>query len=503
MNELLRAIDISKSFPGVQALDKVSLSVKKGEVKGLVGENGAGKSTLIKIITGAYEKDSGRIFFLGREIHKNNPILSRQLGIFAVYQDVLVAPDLSVAENLFLGFQPLHYGIINWKDMLRRSKKLLKEMGLDIEPDTPIRYLSLSQREMVAIAKILLQKPRLVIFDEPTAVLATNEKLLLFEIIRKLKQQDVGIIYISHNLEEVFEICDTITVLKDGKVVGDFSPEEIKSVENLIPLMVGRKIEDMYSKQIVSLGQEILRVENLTTKKVKDITFSLREGEILGFYGLVGSGRTEIAKAIFGLDKIESGKIFVKGKEVSIKNPLDAIRNGISYLPEDRKGLGLFLPQNVEFNINIINYKDLLSYLFMINIYKAKELARSYVEKLGIKTPSIDQLVFQLSGGNQQKVILARWLSRIADILILDEPTVGIDVGAKAEIYKLMGEIVRQGKGVIFISSYLPELIGICDRILVISNGKIAGELIREEFSEELLLTLAMKYVKEKEALVK
>ena len=356
---------------------------------------------------------------------------------------------------------------------------------------------------MVAIAKILLQKPRLVIFDEPTAVLTTNEKLLLFEIIRKLKQQDVGIIYISHNLEEVFEICDTITVLKDGKVVGDFSPEEIKSVENLIPLMVGRKIEDMYSKQIVSLGQEILRVENLTTKKVKDITFSLREGEILGFYGLVGSGRTEIAKAIFGLDKIESGKIFVKGKEVSIKNPLDAIRNGISYLPEDRKGLGLFLPQNVEFNINIINYKDLLSYLFMINIYKAKELARSYVEKLGIKTPSIDQLVFQLSGGNQQKVILARWLSRMADILILDEPTVGIDVGAKAEIYKLMGEIVRQGKGVIFISSYLPELIGICDRILVISNGKIAGELIREEFSEELLLTLAMKYVKEKEALVK
>ncbi|MGB9790359.1 MAG: sugar ABC transporter ATP-binding protein [Thermotoga caldifontis] len=500
MTELLKIEEVSKSFPGVKALDNVSLTLSPGEVRGLVGENGAGKSTLIKIITGAYEKDSGNIYFLGRELRRIDPILSRKLGIFAVYQDVMIAPDMSVAENLFLGSQPTRFGFVRWKKMKLEAQRFLKEVGLDVDVTTPIRDLSLAEKEMVTIAKVLLMNPKLVIFDEPTAVLTSKEKQLLFSMIKALKRQDVGVIYISHNLEEVFEICDTVTVLKDGKVVGTYKVSEIGSVEELIPLMVGRKIEEMYYKQQVPIGEELLRVENLTGKKFKDISFSLRSGEILGMYGLVGAGRTEIARALYGLDPVESGSIYVQGRKVEIRSPRNAIQHGIGYLPEDRRTQGVFPIQNVEFNINSVNYSDILARLMIfVDHRKARELALSQVGKLSIKTPSIFHPVQKLSGGNQQKVVLARWLSRLANILILDEPTNGIDVGAKAEIYRLISEVVSQGKAVIFISSYLPELIGVSDRIIVISNGMIAGEVERNDFSEEKLLTLAMSnYVAKK-----
>lgn len=501
MAELLRIEDVSKSFPGVKALENVSLTLNAGEVRGLVGENGAGKSTLIKIITGAYEKDSGNIYFLGRELRKIDPILSRKLGIFAVYQDVMIAPDMSVAENFFLGSQPTRFGFVRWRKMKAEAQKFLKEVGLEVDVNRQIKELSLAEKEMVTIAKVLLMNPKLVIFDEPTAVLTSKEKQLLFSMIRTLKQQNVGVIYISHNLEEVFEICDSITVLKDGKIVGTYSVAEVGSVRELIPLMVGRKIEEMYYKRQVTLGPEILRVENLTGEKFKHISFSLRSGEILGIYGLVGAGRTEIARAIYGLDRLQSGTIYIQGRKVTIRTPRDAIKCGIGYLPEDRRTQGAFPIQSVEFNINSVNYLDLLSrFSIFVSHREAREIALQQVGKLAIKTPSIFHPVQKLSGGNQQKVILARWLSRVASVLILDEPTNGIDVGAKNEIYRLIGEIVSQGKAVIFISSYLPELIGISDRIIVISNGALAGEVERSEFSEEKLLTLAMvNYIDTKE----
>lgn len=493
MAELLRIEDVSKSFPGVKALVNVSLTLNAGEVRGLVGENGAGKSTLIKIITGAYEKDSGNIYFLGRELKRIDPILSRKLGIFAVYQDVMIAPDMSVAENFFLGSQPVRFGFVRWRKMKAEAQRFLKEVGLEVDVNRQIKELSLAEKEMVTIAKVLLMNPKLVIFDEPTAVLTNKEKQLLFSMIRTLKQQNVGVIYISHNLEEVFEICDSITVLKDGKVVGTYSVAEVGSVRELIPLMVGRKIEEMYYKQQVTLGPEILRVENLTGERFRNISFSLRSGEILGIYGLVGAGRTEIARAIYGLDRLQSGTIYVQGRKVTIRTPRDAIKFGIGYLPEDRRTQGVFSIQSVEFNINSVNCLDLLSRLsIFVSHREARKIALQQVNKLTIKTPSIFHPVQKLSGGNQQKVILARWLSRVANVLILDEPTNGIDVGAKAEIYRLIDEIVSQGKVVIFISSYLPELIGISDRIIVISNGSVAGEVERSEFSEEKLLTLAM-----------
>ncbi|ABV32754.1 MULTISPECIES: sugar ABC transporter ATP-binding protein [Pseudothermotoga] len=500
MRELLRVDNVSKSFPGVKALDGITFSLNSGEVRGLVGENGAGKSTLIKIITGAYSKDSGKLYFLGKEIKRNDPVLSRKLGIYAVYQDVMIAPDISVAENFFLGSQPGFFGFVNWRKMRSESRKFLNEIDLAVDVDISTRSLSLANKEMIAIAKVMLFNPKLVIFDEPTAVLTDNEKRLLFDLIRKLKKKNIGVIYISHNLEEVFEICDTVTVLKDGKVVGTYKTEEIGNVNSLIPLMVGRKIEEMYYKEKVEIGEEILKVEGLTGKKFKGVSFSLHSGEILGLYGLAGAGRTEIARAIFGADKIDAGSVFVKGKKVAINNAKDAIKLGIGYLPEDRRNQGVFPPQSVEFNVNIVNYQDILSKFFVfVNQKKAKRISKELINKLSIKASSITQSVYQLSGGNQQKVILARWLSRFAQVLILDEPTNGIDVGAKAEIYRLIGEIVNQGKSVIFISSYLPELIGICDRIIVISNGAVAGVLERSNFSEERLLTLAMSNVRKKE----
>jgi ribose transport system ATP-binding protein len=351
---------------------------------------------------------------------------------------------------------------------------------------------------LIYIAKSLWHRPKLVIFDEPTAVLTRNETKILFRIIKNLRERGSAIIYISHNLEEVFDTCDTVTVLKDGAVVGTYTIEELGSVEKLIPLMVGRTIEEMYYKKEVGIGRELLRVENLSGKKFQNININVKAGEILGIFGLVGAGRTDIARAIYGADKFDKGKIIVNGKEISIKKPKDSLRSGVGYLPEDRRIQGTFSQQDIEFNINAINLEKVMRAGILI-YKKAYEQTKDYVDKLSIKIGSMYQKVSDLSGGNQQKVVIARWLCKNPDVLIFDEPTAGIDVGTKAEIYRLFNEILNQEKGIILISSYLPELIGLSDRILVISNGMVAGEVERKEFSEEYLLTLAMKNIVSKE----
>ena len=496
--EILRLDNISKSFPAVKALDQVNLSVRAGEVRGLVGENGAGKSTLIKVITGAYIKDSGKMIFEDKEVSRNSPIISKELGIYAVYQDVMVAQDLSVAENFFLGNQPKRGPFIDWGKMHRESRKFLEEIEVDIDVKRSIKELSAAEGKMITIAKSLWQNPKLVIFDEPTAVLTRNETKILFRIIKNLRGKGSAIIYISHNLEEVFDTCDTVTVLKDGAVVGTYTTEELGSVEKLIPLMVGRAIEEMYYKKEVAIGQELLRVENLSGSKFKNITINVKAGEILGIFGLVGAGRTDIARAIFGADKFDKGKIIANGKEISIRKPKDSLKSGVGYLPEDRRNQGTFAQQDIEFNVNAINLDKVMK-AGILNYKKAYEQTKEYVDKLSIKIGSVYQKVSDLSGGNQQKVVIARWLCRNPDVLIFDEPTAGIDVGTKAEIYRLFNEILNQEKGIILISSYLPELIGLSDRILVISNGMVAGEVERKDFSEEYLLTLAMKNIVSKE----
>ena len=496
--EILRLDNICKSFPAVKALDQVNLSVRAGEVRGLVGENGAGKSTLIKVVTGAYIKDSGKMIFEDKEVSRNSPIISKELGIYAVYQDVMVAQDLSVAENFFLGNQPKRGPFIDWGKMHRESKKFLEEIEVDIDVKRSIKELSAAEGKMITIAKSLWQNPKLVIFDEPTAVLTRNETKILFRIIKNLRGKGSAIIYISHNLEEVFDTCDTVTVLKDGAVVGTYTTEELGSVEKLIPLMVGRAIEEMYYKKEVAIGQELLRVENLSGSKFKNITINVKAGEILGIFGLVGAGRTDIARAIFGADKFDKGKIIANGKEISIRKPKDSLKSGVGYLPEDRRNQGTFAQQDIEFNVNAINLDKVMK-AGILNYKKAYEQTKEYVDKLSIKIGSVYQKVSDLSGGNQQKVVIARWLCRNPDVLIFDEPTAGIDVGTKAEIYRLFNEILNQEKGIILISSYLPELIGLSDRILVISNGMVAGEVERKDFSEEYLLTLAMKNIVSKE----
>ncbi|HAX99481.1 MAG TPA: sugar ABC transporter ATP-binding protein [Candidatus Atribacteria bacterium] len=496
--EILRLDNINKSFPAVKALDQVNLSVRAGEVRGLVGENGAGKSTLIKVVTGAYIKDSGKMIFEDKEVSRNSPIISKELGIYAVYQDVMVAQDLSVAENFFLGNQPKKGPFIDWGKMHRESKKFLEEIEVDIDVKRSIKELSAAEGKMITIAKALWQNPKLVIFDEPTAVLTRNETKILFRIIKNLREKGSAIIYISHNLEEVFDTCDTVTVLKDGAVVGTYATEELGSVEKLIPLMVGRTIEEMYYKKEVAIGQELLRVENLSGSRFQNITINVKAGEILGIFGLVGAGRTDIARAIFGADKFDKGKIIVNGKEISIRKPKDSLKSGVGYLPEDRRNQGTFAQQDIEFNVNAINLDKVMK-AGILNYKKAYEQTKEYVDKLSIKIGSVYQKVSDLSGGNQQKVVIARWLCRNPDVLIFDEPTAGIDVGTKAEIYRLFNEILNQGKGIILISSYLPELIGLSDRILVISNGMVAGEVKKKDFSEEYLLTLAMKNIVSKE----
>lgn len=485
--------NINKTFPGVKALDGVNFRVKKGEIHGLVGENGAGKSTLLKILMGVLrkDKDSGDIFINGEKENIDNPIKAEKYGLSAVYQHMMLARELSVAENIFLGQQPIKNRIIDWQYMYKRTKKILAELNLqDIDPRAHINSLTNVQQEMVAIAKALSRDANIIIFDEPTALLADEETKQLHETMIDLKEQGVSIIYVNHRLDEVFEVCDCVTVFRDGQQVGTTDVGEITEDE-IIAMMVGREIGELYYKEEIEIKEPILEVKDLKSgDNVKDISFTLHKGEILGLFGLVGTGRTELVRTIFGADPIDSGDIKIAGKTVNINAPIDAINNSVGLIPEDRQEQGLALPLTVQDNCTLVSSKY-SSNIGMLNIKKEKEITDKNIDELKIKTPSRNQKVKYLSGGNQQKVVISKWLNIDAKILLFDEPTVGIDVGAKKEIYKLITDLLKQGKGIIFISSYLPELLGICDRIAVVSDNKMTGIMDCEEATQEKLLHLA------------
>lgn len=482
---------LTKDFPGVRALDDVSFDVRKGEVHALVGENGAGKSTIIKILMGVYQRTSGEIYIDGEPVDFKSPLQAEKYGLGAVYQDVNLAKDLTVAENFYMGHLPRNkFGTVDYKTMYKETEKILESINVHVNPRSVIKELSVAQQEMVAIGKMLHMKARLVIFDEPTALLTNEEIEELFKVIRYLKNQGVGIIYITHRLDEVFEISDRVTVLKDGKKVKTVNTSETNEDE-LISMMVGRKTGDMYEIRHVRQDDIALKVENLSRDNVfKDINFEVKKGEIFGMFGLIGSGRTEIVRCIFGADKKDSGTIYVKGKKVEINSPEEAIKNGIALLPENRKDEGLALSLSVSVNTNMVA-TDKVSHYGVIDWKKSDEKAIELAQMLKTKTPSVNQLVRNLSGGNQQKVVIAKWLAEESDIFIFDEPTVGIDVGAKREIYKIFEQLVGEGKSIILISSYLPEVMGLSDRILVMYEGRQMGILEREKFDEEKILRLA------------
>ena len=497
MEEVLRLENVSKEFPGVKALDNISFNLNKGEIHALVGENGAGKSTLIKILTGAYTPTTGKIHVWTKEYDRMNPILSQRLGIAAVYQELVLANDISVADNVFLGIEPSKFGFIKNAEKKKRTVELLRSIGYEnLNVSSIVRNLSTAQQGIVAILRALVRKARIIIFDEPTASLSSKEVEVLFKVIDRLKKQGTSIIYISHRLEEIFKIADRVSILKDGKLVGE---RNIKStnMDELIKMMVGREVRtDVYDPQR-EIGKEVFRCEGITNYRVKGVSLSIHSGEIIGLYGLIGSGRTELARAIFGADPLFSGKVYIEGKEIKIKSPISATKHRLSYLPEDRKSQGLGLQLSVKLNTNLASYKRISNFGF-VNGKKERFVTLDLVKALSIKTPSISQKVENLSGGNQQKVVISKWLAAHSKIFIMDEPTVGIDVGAKKEIYDLMNKLAKEGGGILFISSYMPDLIAICDKILVMRDGKIAGGVKRSEFSEEKILALAIKNEGEK-----
>ncbi len=495
---LLEMRDITKRFPGVLALDKVKLEVRYGEVHCLIGENGAGKSTLMKILAGAVSMDSGQIFLEGQPIQIISPYHAQQLGISMIYQEFNLIPYLSVAENIFLGREPRIPGtpFINWKKMYAEAQEVLERVGLKLDVRIPVAELSIAQQQMVEIAKALSIQAKIIVMDEPSATLTDHELKTLFELIRVLRRQNIGIIYISHRLEELYEIGNRVTVMRDGQYIGTYEVCDVTR-EDLIKMMVGRELTEEYPKVSLPRGKERLRVKGLTRKGAfYDINFSVHAGEIVGLTGLVGAGRTEVARAIFGADPIDTGKIFVDGQEVKIHSPQEAIKNGIGLLTEDRKNQGLVLGMTIRENTTLANLKEITNGFFL-NLAKERQVAENYVRDLQIRTPSIEQIAQNLSGGNQQKVVLAKWLFTQSRVLIFDEPTRGIDVGAKSEIFKLMNRLLEEGVAILMISSELPEVLGMCDRILVMHEGHLSGELSRNEATQEKIMQFATGYKKQ------
>lgn len=489
---ILELQNICKEFSGVKALSDVSLTVYPGSVHALVGENGAGKSTLIKILTGAYARTSGTIFFEGKEIDQMDPKLSRKLGIHCIYQELNVAKFQSVAENVFLGSHPTtRLGLIDWKKMNAAAKEIFDSLQIDINPKQLVKDLSIAQKQMVEIARAISQNARILIMDEPTSSLSERETEVLLTLVEELKKKGVSILYVSHRMDEIFRICDTVTVLRDGQHIQTLPMSEVENVDSLVQLMVNRKVTDYFNKVDVELGEPILRVHNLEKRGVlKNISFELRRGEILGIAGLVGSGRTEIAQALFGLLKKDAGDIFIDGQKVTIRKPSDAIRLGIGFVTENRKETGLALKQSVRSNITMSNLKNYVKYGF-IQKHAERQVSEVYKQKLNIKTATLEQPISTLSGGNQQKAILSRWIIQEPRILILDEPCRGVDVGAKAEIFAQISQLAQQGVGIIMISSEIPEIVGMSDRAIVMREGAIAGILDKSAITPDNILKLA------------
>lgn len=495
MEYVLELKNIYKSFPGVKVLEDVTLQVRPGEVHALMGENGAGKSTLMKILMGIYKADQGSIFLEGKETVIHGPKDAMSKGISMIHQELNTVLDMEVAENVFVGRELLKKGfeklkIVDIARMREETGKYFREMNIDIDPRAKMRTLSVAEMQLVEIVKAISLNSRIIVMDEPTSAITEKEATVLFAQIERLKKQGVAIIYISHKMDEIFRISDTITVLRDGQWIGTKPAKELDN-DMLIKMMVGRELTDIYPKDPVEIGDVILEVKNLSRgKKVRDASFSLRKGEVLGIAGLVGAGRSELVETIFGLYPKTGGQIFLHGKEVHIKSAADAIKNKMALITEDRKQTGLNLIVSVKENIASVSIGKLSNH-GIVNDKKINEVSEKYIKELKIKTPDGNAIVGNLSGGNQQKVVLAKWLLDEPDIIIFDEPTRGIDIGAKRDSYLLINNLAKEGKAVIVISSEMAEVMGICDRILVMAEGRINGEVQREEFSQEVIMGYA------------
>jgi len=490
--EILKMENISKSFPGVKALDNVSFNAYEGEVMALLGENGAGKSTLMKILSGVYTKDTGKILLDGKEIEVLNPRDASSKGIAIIHQELNLIPNLTVYENIFLGREETTtYKTLKKDYMIKEAKKLLDRLKVDIDPTLKINEISIAKQQMVEIAKALSLNASVIVMDEPTDTLTDKEVEILFEVIRELKAENKAIVYISHRLKEVFEICDRATVLRDGKFIDERLVSELDEDE-IIKLMVGRTLDEQFPYLKAEANEYVFEVKNLNNKYIKNISFSLKRGEVLGISGLVGAGRSELGKTIFGLYPIDEGEMILEGKKVKFNSPKEAIENGIMYVSEDRKSEGLVLSMDVKSNITL---SSLDKFKRAIGLDKKKEerVSEDYRKKINIKTPSLTQKVKNLSGGNQQKVAIAKSLLTEPKVLILDEPTRGIDVGAKREIYDLLNSIKKEGHSVIMISSEMPEILGMSDRIIIMHEGKIKGELNKEEATSEKIMNYIIK----------
>lgn len=493
MAHYLRFEDITKTFPGVKALDSVSFGVKEGSIHGLIGENGAGKSTLLHVLSGAYSPDGGQIHIDGRERVFNSTSEAISAGISVIYQELNLLPEMTVADNLLLGHYPRKYGFIKQRELIAKAAEQIETLGESFGANTKVKHLSIGQRQMVEIGKALLHNAKIITFDEPTSSLSEREVRQLFKIIRGLKEDGRCIIYVSHKLDEIFELCDSCTVLRDGRRIETFEDLTHVSGDQLVQRMVGREIRDRYGYEPRPAGQRYFEVRDLFGPGLSEpARFQIKAGEIVGFFGLVGAGRSELLKLIYGDSLQSGGEVFVNNKKVVIKNPRDAIRNRICLLPEERRDEGIIGERSVSENINISSRRKTLIANFFIDEKEERQTAQRFIDALEIKTPSREQLLKNLSGGNQQKTILARWLSEKIDVFLFDEPTKGIDVGAKYDIYQIIYELAKQGKAIAFVSSDLMEILGVADRIIVMRSGRIVGNVARAEAGEEKILSMAL-----------
>ena len=491
--ELLRVEGLVKNFPGVVALDGVSFDLHAGEVHVLLGENGAGKSTLIKCLAGVYQPDGGQVFVDGSPVHIHNTAQAQALGIATIYQEFNLVPQLSVAENVMLGRQPRSFGIVDPRRMHAEASRAMERVGLRLDPRTPVSRLGVARQQLVEIAKALSLDARVLILDEPTAALADDEVDRLLELMAGLRESGVGMVFISHHLDEIRRIGQRVTVLRDGRSVGTVPADT--STDELVQMMVGRSIESHYPRVRTDPGEELLSVEHLTSEGVfEDVSLTVRAGEVVGLAGLVGAGRTEVLRAVFGADRYDSGIVTVRGSQVARHDVHGAIDAGLGLVPEDRKAQGLILGASVGDNLGLVSLRK-VTRAGLVDRGRLRELARDAVKDLGIRTPGIQTTVNNLSGGNQQKVVMGKWLAADPAVLLLDEPTRGVDVGAKVEIYKLINKLTASGRGVLLVSSDLPEVLGICDRVLVMAQGRIVGELTHEEATQDSVMALAVKEV--------